>query len=234
MLNNKFIKYFILVLFLIILFERLYKSRDYNPLLETKSNFINFSKIHLGNINDATKYTLSIADSILYEIISVKKKNQTFENTLLKLDYIYNCINNIWNITSLFSSVHPDPKIREEADTNDLIIQEYMMKLSINEELYNCLKLFSDSEIAQSLSMSRKRFLKNELRVFKSSGLHLPLNTRKELVEINKQLADLSIEFSNNITSNTDSITFSEDMLQYLLIRLKLACTSSFSLAYSF
>ena len=216
-------KYYIILILvsIIILLKIQSNSINKNPLLKINNNPIQFSQIKNGHIDYATEYTLSITDSILHEIISIKKNNQTIENTLLKLDYIYNYIYNIWNITSLFSSVHPDEYIRKEADVNDIIIQEYMVKLSINQKLYNSLKLFSDSKVAKSLSTSRKRFLISELRDFKSNGIHLPIDTREELFEIKKRIADLSIEFSNNITSNTDSIIFSEDMLDGLPIDYK-------------
>ena len=57
--------------------------------------------------------------------------------------------------------------------------------------IYNCLKLFADSKTAQSLSTSRKRFLINELRGFKSSGLHLPLNTKTKYLIAKKELSQM-------------------------------------------
>ena len=83
-------KYYIILILvsIIILLKIQSNSINKNPLLKINNNPIQFSQIKNGHIDYATEYTLSITDSILHEIISIKKNNQTIENTLLKLDYI--------------------------------------------------------------------------------------------------------------------------------------------------
>ena len=74
----KYINNLFLIFISIILFVNTFTKVEYNPLIETKNNEIDFGAISSGNINDATDYALSTSDSILHEIISLHKNNQTF------------------------------------------------------------------------------------------------------------------------------------------------------------
>ena len=65
----KYITILFLVYIPIIIFGNTFSKVEYNPLIETKNNGIDFGGISLGHINNATQYTLSITDSILHQII---------------------------------------------------------------------------------------------------------------------------------------------------------------------
>ena len=61
--------------------------------------------------------------------------------------------------------MHPSKDLRDEANENDMIIQEYMLDLSLNKELYRSLLYYSNTNDAKSLSTSRVRFLEAELNL---------------------------------------------------------------------
>ncbi len=191
---------------------RIIDSDIRNPLLTSFNGVIDFISIKPGDIDAATASTFQDADKILDDVLAIINTARTFENTLLKIDDLYNTIYKVWNLIDLLSSTHPSKAIRNEADENDLKIQAYMIALSINEELYKAIQKYSNSKEAQELTKSRERFLQSELNDFKRSGIELNIRDRLELKEIQTNLSELSILFSNNITSSVDTIFISEEL----------------------
>ena len=183
-----------------------------NPLLYTFNSTIDFSNIKDGDIEEATTFALKKTDIILQKILNILNSGRTFENTLLRLDDIYNTIGKVWNIISLLSSVHPLENIREEANRNDLRIQNYMMDIAINEKLYRAINAYAQLEEAKLLTGGRKLFLDSELRDFKINGMELSLKKRNEIKKLSTRVSELSIIFSNNITSNSDTLFILENM----------------------
>ena len=151
-----------------------------NPLLYGFNEIIDFNNIQVGDIGAAVTSALKDADNTLQEVLVVKSATCTFENTLLKMDNLYNTVSKVWNIIGLLSSTHPSEDIRNEADDNDLRMQKYMVEISINEDLYNIILTYSKSKEAQTLTGGRKRFLQSELRDFKRSGMEIKGKKREK------------------------------------------------------
>ena len=183
-----------------------------NPFLPGFNESIDFYNIREGDIKAATAMVLSEADTILAEILNIPDTVRTFENTLLRLDDLYNTVSLVWNPTGLLGSVHPSEAIREEADESDINIQHYFIDLSINEKLYQAVSAYSTTDDAATLSGGRLRFLESELRDFKRSGFELDIKKRKKLKEIRNRLSMLSIDFENNIAAYSDTLFITEEM----------------------
>lgn len=206
--------YYILIFLFISNFVKAYTNNyvNENPLLYSFNETIDFQNINAGDINVATTFVLSEADGILQEILNLSDTERTFDNTLLRLDDIYNIIGKVWNILGLLSSVHPLEYIRDEADKNDIRIQNYMMDFAVNEKLYGAIYAYAQLKEAKRLDGGRKLFLDSELRDFKRNGLGLSLEKRKMIKELSIKISELSISFSNNIISNSDTLFILEDM----------------------
>ena len=112
------------------------KHESINPLLPDLNEIIHFDNINPEDIDNATKIVLKKAHILLNEIISIEIGDRSFNNTLLKLDDLYNEVSKIWNLIGLLSSVHPSEEIRRAADRNDLILEDYMIGLSLDQSLY--------------------------------------------------------------------------------------------------
>ncbi len=121
-----------------------------NPLLHAINKTIDFENIKTGHIDEATVVILNEADSILKNILLINQNERTFSNTVLKLDDIYNTISNIWNIIELISSTHPNERLQLEADRNDLKISEYMIEISLHDNLYNAILRLLSGPIPQN------------------------------------------------------------------------------------
>ena len=172
---------------------------------------IDFYNLREGDLKAATAMVLREADTILAEILSIPDSVRTFENTLLRLDDLYNAVSLVWNPAGLLGAVHPSEVIRNEADESEITIQQYFIDLSINEKLYQAVSAYSTTDAAATLSGGRLRFLESELRDFKRSGLGLDKKKREKLKEIRNSLSLLSIDFENNIAAYSDTILITEE-----------------------
>ena len=183
-----------------------------NPFLPGFNESIDFYNIREGDIKAATANALSEADSILADILIIPDSERTFENTLLRLDDLYNTVSLVWNPAGLLGSVHPSEAIRDEADESDITIQHYFIELSLNEKLYQAVSAYSTTDDVASLRGGRLRFLERELRDFKRSGFELDIKKREKLKEIRNRLTMLSIDFENNIAAFSDTLFITEEM----------------------
>jgi len=191
-------------------------SHNANPILYSFNEVINFQSIEKGDITAEVETTLKDANKILTEVLSISDSMRTFKNTLLKIDDLYNIVSKVWNLAELLSSTHPSDDIRDESDENDIKIQEYMVNLSVNKNLYRAILSYSNSKEAQTLNKSRKRFLHSELRDFRRSGIELNAKKQHKLKNIQISLTELGIDFLNNITSNNDIMYINDNMTEGL------------------
>ena len=83
-----------------------------NPLLYGFNEVIDFKSIQPGDIDEATTSALKDANKILTEVLALTHTMQTYENTLLKLDNLYQTVSKVWNLIELLSSTHPSDDIR--------------------------------------------------------------------------------------------------------------------------
>ena len=184
-----------------------------NPLIYSKNQNIDFAEINEYDIKNATEYVLREADLILSEIITVPTAKRTFVNTLLRLDDLYDTVSKVSSPLELLASVHPNRKIRDKSDESILIIQRYFIELSANEALYEVVYQFSTSKEAHELPINQQRFLESELRDFQHSGLGLSEYDRKKLKRIQNRISELSLKFENNISSYSDTLFISHNMI---------------------
>lgn len=184
-----------------------------NPLINGLNETIDFANIQEKDILQATKNILRNADVILEEILFIPDSLRSFENTLLRLDDLYNIISKVWNPLSLLSSVSNIEAIRKASDDSSLRIQQYYVELAANAALFKAVLAYSQTIEAQTLQENRKRFLESELRDFKHSGHFLSVNKREQLKKIQIQLSELSMNFENNIISHVDTIFITEELM---------------------
>ena len=136
--------YIKLTIYVLIFFSCSFKPKflinDGNDIILYQADgVIDFANIKDGDMDKATFAVLLKADNLLNEILSIDESLRTFENTMIKLDNMYNEVYKVWNVLDLLSSVHPSERIRHECDRNSMIIQDYMLDLSLNEALYESL-----------------------------------------------------------------------------------------------
>ena len=152
-------------------------------------------------------------DSTVKECKTLVKNIKSFENILLSnFDELESTIYDLSGRIAFMGDVHPDVKIRDFGNEADSKIQNFVLELFKDKELY---KKFSEIQTL-NLDDESKLFHKDLEIDFKDTGHGLSDEKKARLAEIEKKLIDLSISFSENIAKDKTEVLFSENKLKGL------------------
>ena len=185
------------------------KPKD-NPLVIGFNQDFDFKRVKPGHIKEGTDYVIAEAEKIKIEIISKEDSQRTYENTLVRIDDIYNVIESVWSPGYLMGSVHTNEEIRNEGLESSKTIQNYMTELSLDEDLYKAVLKYSRSAEAKTLKGLRKKFLDDTLLGYKRIGFMLPKEQREKVKAVLNTLTNLGLEFDKNIRSAQDTLFLDE------------------------
>ena len=187
-----------------------------NPLVVGFNEVHDFANLRAGHIDEATKYVLESANQIINEILAILATERTFDNTMVRIDDIYAVIESVWSPGYLMGSTHTNEAIREEGLESSRQIQKYLTDLALNEDLYNAVIVYSNSNGAKNLTGYKKKYLKDTLLDYKRSGFGLPKEKRDQVKKVFNELSDLGLKFSKNISDFQDTLFVTEDEIKGL------------------
>ena len=152
-------------------------------------------------------------ESTVKECKTLVKNIKSFENIVLSdFDELESTIYDLSGRIAFMGDVHPDEKIRDFGNEADAKIQNFVLELFKDKELY---KKFCEIQTL-SLDDESKSFHKDLEFDFKDTGHGLSDEKKARLTEIEKKLIDLSISFSENIAKDKTEVLFSENELKGL------------------
>lgn len=99
---------------------------------------------------------------------------------------------------SLISNVHPDEKIRKDAEQCEQKASKFNTELSLDSEVYQAI-LATDKNV---LNEKGKRVLENTLRDFRRAGVDKDEVTREKIKALKEELVTISQEFGQNISND--------------------------------
>lgn len=205
-------------------------EEGYNSMIN--SSFSNIKDVvalfptNVADVEARRDYALKNAKKQLHDIIDVPDVQRTFENTARALD----------NASSAFAvgacalhvteEVHPDKGIRDACHEAVLSIQKFSVDAFLSPELYKAFNAYMNGNFAkEKCSPEEKTYLDETMKGFRYAGLHLPESELKEVKRLQKELAELELEFSRAINSDKSSFTATEEELagvdKHLLANLK-------------
>ena len=153
-----------------------------NPIL-SRDFKIPFAKIQASDITTAIPEVISLSQNKIDEIIN-NKDLATYENTIVALDDGLEPFNRAVTIAYHLSGVKNTTDIREAFNEVLPQISEFSATLPLNQELWQRLKIFSNTDAAKALTGLEKRHLEKVLRGFLRSGADLPAKDRERIKEI--------------------------------------------------
>lgn len=151
-------------------------------------------------------------------ILSIPLDERTFSNTAQALDHLTHTSDlALWlNVLLVLKETHPDEKIRMVADENVIKIQDfYIEHVSSNKLLFNAFKEYVDNGAPlENLVDEERYFLEHAMQQYIRSGITLPDDERLVVINLQKDLAALSLEFEKNISHDNSFITLTKDDLR--------------------
>ena len=123
---------------------------------------------------------------------------QPEKDALKTLDY-YNQIlvdvHDAMSMAGLLSQVHPEFKVRKDAESCEQLVSGFITDLSLDRSVYDALKACEKA----SLDADATRLLAHTLRDFRRAGVDKDDKTRLKIRALKEELVRLGQEFGQNI-----------------------------------
>lgn len=150
----------------------------------------------------------------------VDDRERTFSNTLVALDKAVEELNIAQAALYVLSLASPDEKVRAAATQAVNKLRMFMIdSCSLNEHIYKAVSAYQKrltQEKHETLAAEEEYFLRETLNEFKRNGLELPYEQQKRVREIQKEWAQLALDFDKAISASRSTLKVSRDELKGL------------------
>ena len=148
-------------------------------------------------------------------ILSIKKEDRNFKNTVASFENALANLNYEINIPIFLGYVSTEPDIRNAATDLELKMGKYFVDIFTREDIFNAIDEYSKN-IKENLNEVDRRLLDKIIYAFKKNGLYGDEKTRKKVKKFLKDLVELEVEFAKNIRETRDYIEVDEKSLDGL------------------
>lgn len=155
--------------------------------------------------------SLARADARIDAVVAIPDDQRTFENTLGELDNIFAQIELDTNMPMFMAYVSTDADERAVGLAAEETVTNWAIDVSKREDLYEAVRSYAKT--SPDLHGERARMLEHTMRDYRRAGMELPSDQRDKLIELQKQLTKLSIEFETNIREDETRVPLTRDEL---------------------
>ena len=159
-------------------------------------------------IDAAMKNAIAKANAALDQIGAQDLGKVTFKSTVVALDDVSYEAGLVANRATLIKETNTNPAMRTAAENAVKAFQDWAVGVDYREDVYKAVKAFADTH--PKLSGEEEKLLKETLRDYRRAGLELPLEQRKEVEELRKELSKLGTDFDTNILKANAPVMFSK------------------------
>jgi Zn-dependent oligopeptidase len=148
------------------------------------------------------------ANKALDQIGSQDLKNVTFKSTVVALDDLTYEAALAANRATIIKETNTNPEMRAAAESAIKSFQDWAVGIDYREDVYKAIKSFADTH--PKLSGEDEKLLNETLRDYRRAGLDLPLDQRKEVEQLRKELSKLGTDFDTNIVKANAPVIFTK------------------------
>ena len=187
-----------------------------NPLLDewtTEFGIPPFDKIETKHFEPAFEQAMKMHNQEI-EAIVANESEPTFENTIVAMD---NAGIKLWEVNLIFgmlSSSDLDEEMQEIQNRMMPAIEKHYNSIMLNEALFERVKAVYQNRKSLNLDDVQLRLVEKNYNDFVRSGALLEGEAKERLMEINAELAELSIRFGNNLLTENGSFSLLLDASQ--------------------
>jgi thimet oligopeptidase len=157
-----------------------------------------------ASFNRVLSERLAVAQQTLDRLLLVKAPH-TVENTLRPYDDVLLELDAASSQAELIQAVHPDDRMREEAERLSQKAAAFATQLTLNRALYDAL-LGIDLSKADA---ETRYYVQRTLRDFRLAGVDKDDPTRERVKALREQLVQIGQEFDRNIRTDVRTVTVS-------------------------
>ncbi|MCW5516758.1 M3 family metallopeptidase [Muriicola sp. Z0-33] len=185
-----------------------------NPLL-TSFDTAPFSKIENSHFKPAF---LKAMENARKEIdgITANEATPTFSNTIEALEFAGQQLDRISSVFFNLNSAETNEEIQKIAQEVSPLLSEFSNDITLNEALFKKIKAVYEEKDQLELSKEQDTLLVKKYKSFSRNGANLTNEKKKELREIDSELAKLKLKFGENVLEETNKfemhLTDAEDL----------------------
>jgi len=178
-----------------------------NPLLQvfdTPFETAPFSKIQPEHFKPAIVAAIKLAKAEIDSIVSNSEK-ASFENTMEALEFSGQKLNRISSIFFNINSAETNKEIQKIAQEVSPLLAEFSNDITLNKDLFTKIKALFETKEKFNLNTEQTTLLDKKYKNFSRNGANLNENDKNALRGIDKQLATLKLQFSENVLAETQA-----------------------------
>ncbi|WP_324720707.1 M3 family metallopeptidase [Salinimicrobium sp. HB62] len=185
-----------------------------NPLLEPFET-APFSRIKTEHYKPAIEESIRRAKADIEKITS-SKDSPTFENTIEALEFAGEELDRITSIFFNINSAETNEEIQKLAQEISPVLTDFKNDVIQDPELFKRVKKVYDKKDSLDLNVEQNTLLDKKYKMFTHNGANLDPEQKKQLRELDKKLAALSLNFGENVLAETNKfelhLTKEEDL----------------------
>ncbi len=174
-----------------------------NPLLHLKT-LIPFDRIRGEHVEPAMHALITEAKQRLAALES-STGPRTFANTMTALEHITEDVEMANGVISHLESVATTPELRDAYAAVQSPMSEFYTSITLSDGVWRVLREFAETDEAKALTGTKRRFLDKTIAEFRRHGAELDPEGKKRLAQINVELAQLTLKFSQNVLDSTNA-----------------------------
>ncbi len=171
----------------------------------SEAKLIDWAVLRPERIEAEVGAALEMAKDEIEAICQVEFESATFQNTFLALESAGKALSRAWGRVDHLTSVKDSSALREVYNAMLPKVTEFNSSIPLNARLWKALKGFAEKPEAQSLTGIEKRFFEETIADFEQAGADLDDASKKRLEAINKELAQKTQKFSENVLDSTNA-----------------------------
>lgn len=173
-----------------------------NPLLSLSLD-VPFDRIRPEHVRPAFDHLLAEARARIAEIGASHQR--TYASTLGALEDATEDIERAMAVTSHLESAATTPELRAVYVEVRAEVAELFAKIPLDAALWRALRELAGTAEARALEPTRKRFLEKTIDEFRRHGAELPEDGKRELAELDVELAKVTTRFGQNVLDATNA-----------------------------
>ncbi|SEL12366.1 M3 family metallopeptidase [Parapedobacter koreensis] len=178
-----------------------------NPLLKpfgTPFDSIPFQALKPAHFKPAILQLIEEAKQEINAIVS-NPSTPDFANTIAAMDYAGKQLNIVSAAFFNLDAAETNDEIQQLAQELSPVLAEYSNDIMLNEGLFQRIKQVHDAVNESALTGEEARLLDKTYKGFARNGALLSAEDKEKLREIDKQLATLTMKFSQNVLQETNA-----------------------------
>ena len=145
------------------------------------------------------------AQSSIDAIKALSDAEVSYDNTFGSLEAATEPLERAWGLLNHLDSVSNNELQREALNELLPAVSTFFSSISLDGDLWQKLKAFSESSEVEKLTLVQKRFVSETCHDFVSSGADLLSDEKKRMAEVSSELALLTQKFSEHVLDSTNA-----------------------------